>query len=91
MNDLNEKIDISVHNFRPSVIVDCPTFAEDSWNWIKIGDVVFQVIKPCTRCVLTTINPETGERRADGEPLKTLRAYDTILKGVGKNIVFFLF
>lgn len=79
MEDLNKRIGkplATVYNFRPNIVVDCPAYIEDKWNWIKIGDVIFQVIKPCTRCVLTTINPETGERNKDGEPLKTLKSYD---------------
>ena len=29
----------------------------------------------CNRCPVITINPETGEKTPDLEPLKTLRAY----------------
>lgn len=39
-----------------------------------LGETLFHVIKPCARCLLTTINPQTGRR--DGlEPLRTLAAY----------------
>ncbi|MOA59442.1 hypothetical protein D3C78_1840540 [compost metagenome] len=31
--------------------------------------------KGCSRCVLTTIDPQTGERSADREPLTTLKSY----------------
>lgn len=77
VEDLNKKAEkhvATVHNFRPNIVVDCPAYAEDKWNWIKIGDVIFQVIKPCTRCILTTIDQETGERNKDGEPLRTLKS-----------------
>ncbi|XP_028178360.1 mitochondrial amidoxime-reducing component 1-like [Ostrinia furnacalis] len=30
---------------------------------------------PCTRCAITTMDPETGARHPDSEPLKTLRSY----------------
>ncbi|MNP78164.1 MOSC domain protein [compost metagenome] len=33
------------------------------------------MLKPCTRCILTTIDPQTGERSADREPLTTLKTY----------------
>jgi hypothetical protein len=49
--------------------------AEDGWKRIRIGDVEFRVVKPCSRCILTTIDPQTGERSADREPLATLQKY----------------
>jgi uncharacterized protein YcbX len=33
------------------------------------------VVKPCSRCVITTIDPDTGERGANSEPLRTLSLY----------------
>lgn len=50
-------------------------YEEDKWDWVKIGDVVMRNIKPCTRCILTTVNPETGKKDAKVEPLKTLKTY----------------
>ncbi|MNH33239.1 MOSC domain protein [compost metagenome] len=35
----------------------------------------FRVLKPCERCIMTTIDPQTGERSPDREPLATLRTY----------------
>lgn len=77
VKDLNERIGeptVTPNNFRPNIVVDCPAYLEDKWNWIKIGDVIFQVIKRCTRCSFTTIDQETGIRNENGEPLKTLKA-----------------
>jgi len=81
IRDLNSNLDqaneVSTLNFRPTIIVsDCPAFAEDSWNFIKIGDdAVFRTMKQCNRCILTTINPKTGIKHPDMEPLRTLRTY----------------
>ena len=36
--------------------------------------VDFYPVKPCSRCVITTINPETGEKEST-EPLQTLSRY----------------
>ncbi|KAF5274880.1 hypothetical protein FQA39_LY07062 [Lamprigera yunnana] len=88
VNDLKTKITdapISHRNFRPNILIEgAAPFAEDNWIWIKIGDVILYYVKPCTRCVLTTVNPETGIKSAVNEPLKTLRTYRQ-LKNV-KNI-----
>ncbi|WP_121335008.1 MOSC domain-containing protein, partial [Pseudomonas aeruginosa] len=49
--------------------------AEDGWKRIRIGSVEFVVAKPCSRCILTTLDPATGERNEDREPLTTLKTY----------------
>jgi uncharacterized protein YcbX len=62
---------LPMSRFRPSVVVDgAPAWAEDQWRRIRIGDVGFRVVKGCARCVLTTVDPETGTKGR--EPLVTL-------------------
>lgn len=75
VDELNTKLQnpVSAYNFRPTIVINTAPLAEKVWDWVKIGDVVFRVAKPCTRCMLTTIDPETGIRDTNGEPLKCLR------------------
>ncbi|GAB4340259.1 MAG: MOSC domain-containing protein [Calditrichia bacterium] len=76
LKDLNDRLSepVEMSRFRPNLVVECDQpFAEDSWNRVKIGDIVFDVVKPCSRCVITTVDQETG-RRSD-EPLRTLSRY----------------
>ena len=77
LKDLNEKLanPVQMDRFRPNFVVSASAaFAEDNWKKIKIGETVFHVVKPCGRCVITTIDQENGA--IDGkEPLKTLAAY----------------
>lgn len=76
--DVNQRTDGShvMAQFRPNVVVsDSDAFAEDSWKRIRVGEVVFRVAKPCGRCVMITVDPARGERRPDGEPLRTLGRY----------------
>lgn len=62
--------------FRPNLVVEgAEAFAEDGWKRIRIGDIEFRLLKGCTRCILTTIDPATGERNDDREPLTTLKTY----------------
>lgn len=62
---------LSMVRFRPSVVVSgFPAWAEDDWRRIRIGEAVFRAVKGCARCVITTVDPETGERGK--EPLATL-------------------
>lgn len=76
--DLNERTDGShvMAQFRPSIVASGnDAFAEDGWRRMRIGDVIFRVAKPCARCVMITVDPARGERRPDGEPMKTLLGY----------------
>lgn len=90
LSDLNEKLDkkIPMNRFRPNFTVSgAKPFAEDDWKKIKIGETVFHVVKPCARCVVTTIDQETGI--SDGkEPLKTLATYRMPKRSVKKKIIF---
>lgn len=77
--DLNEKLEkpVPMNRFRPNLVVkDADAFAEDNWKKIKIGDCVFYLVKPCDRCVMTTIEQSSGEKHGK-EPLKTLAKYRT--------------
>ena len=81
---------VSMLRFRPNLVVDgAPAHAEDGWKRIRIGDVEFDVAKPCTRCVFTTVDPLRGERDPDGEPLRTLIGYRRSGDGVtfGQNLI----
>lgn len=77
LNDLNERLEekLPMNRFRPNLVVSgSESFAEDNWKNIKIGETVFRSSKPCARCVMTTVNQNSGEF-AGKEPLKTLAKY----------------
>ncbi|XP_022110942.1 mitochondrial amidoxime reducing component 2-like [Acanthaster planci] len=84
LDDLNSHLDkpITVRNVRPSFVVSgSSAFQEDSWKYIKIGDTVtMRRTHGCGRCKLTTVDPETGVIRSDGEPLATLKKYRVLDK-----------
>nr|WP_219339827.1 MOSC N-terminal beta barrel domain-containing protein [Luteimonas salinisoli] len=78
LDGLNARLSrpVSMLRFRPNLVVDgVPAHAEDGWHRIRVGDVEFDIAKPCIRCVFTTVDPDRGERDADGEPLRTLLDY----------------
>lgn len=62
---------IDARRFRPNVMVSgAGAWAEDGWRRVRIGATTFRVAKPCSRCVLTTIDPDTAVKGR--EPLATL-------------------
>ena len=92
LDDLVQRVGrpLEMLRFRPNLVIEgSEAFAEDSWKRIRIGDVEFRVVKPCSRCILTTIDPQTGERSADREPLATLQQYRAQADGAmfGQNLV----
>jgi uncharacterized protein YcbX len=76
LDRLNEKLStpVGLDRFRPNLIVSgCEPHAEDSWRRIRIGELEFDVAKPCARCVVPSINQQTGEK--DSEILRVLASY----------------
>ncbi len=76
LNHLNQRLaePIDMIRFRPNIVVagSLPN-EEDTWSHFQLGGIDFYGVKPCARCVLTTIDPETGQKGR--EPLRTLATY----------------
>ncbi|KHJ83191.1 MOSC domain protein [Oesophagostomum dentatum] len=67
---------VEIERFRPNILIDkCAAWNDDKWLSIHIGDVALQCLKPSLRCVMTTIDPCTGMKDSNVEPLKTLRRF----------------
>lgn len=65
---------VSMQRFRPNIIVDTTTpFEEDHWKRFKLGNISFENVKPCSRCILVNVDPTTGTRSQ--EPLRTLAQF----------------
>ncbi|MBT31912.1 MAG: MOSC domain-containing protein [Thalassobius sp.] len=89
MQDLNDKIranpkneiqnsdhfePFSIRRFRTNFVFSGGTpFQEDNFIDFKIGNVDFVGVKHCARCVLTTLDPDTGIKGK--EPLATLSTF----------------
>lgn len=92
LDALNAKLaePVPMLRFRPNLVVaGTSAHAEDDWKRIRVGTVEFDVVKPCTRCVLTTVDFERGTFDPSGEPLRTLTMYRRTPKGVtfGQNLI----
>lgn len=94
LDDLNHRLinhNVSMDQFRPNIVVkNSETFAEDTWKHIRIGEVEFEITKPCSRCIFTTVDPNTGEKHSKQEPLTTLKQYRQMENGdviFGQNMV----
>jgi uncharacterized protein len=86
LDDLNNRLEnpVNINRFRPNfVFTDGESFEEDAWHEFTIGNVRFFGVKPCSRCIMTTIDQETGEKKGK-EPLLTLNKY----RKAGNRILF---
>ncbi|PLL07332.1 hypothetical protein CWN39_09750, partial [Klebsiella pneumoniae] len=94
LRDLQQRCpaSVSIEQFRPNLVVTgAAAWDEDSWKVIRIGEVVFDVAKPCSRCIFTTVSPERGQKHPAGEPLETLKRFRTALDNgdvdFGQNLI----
>ena len=54
---------IPMDRFRPNIVIETETpWLEDDWTALDFGGQIFDLVKPCTRCVVTTLDQETGEQ-----------------------------
>lgn len=76
LDDLNQRLStpVPMDRFRPNLVfTGGKPYEEDSWKEFTVGVNKFRGVKPCSRCVLTTIDQMTGEQGK--EPLATLATY----------------
>jgi len=76
LDELNSRLTqpVGLDRFRPNLVVEgCEPHAEDGWRRIRIGDVEFDVAKPCARCAVPALDQRTGEKHP--ELLRALAGY----------------
>lgn len=91
LDDLNNRLQdpVPMNRFRPNIVVEgWAPYEEDTIRFFQAGSIRLEAVKPCARCVLTTIDQETGLKGKD--PLKTLASYRTQNKKVlfGQNLIY---
>jgi uncharacterized protein len=92
LNELNHRLkeSLPMNRFRPNFVFNGGVpFIEDTWKDFMIGDLKFKAVKPCSRCVITTVNQDTAEKAS--EPLETLATFRKAGNKVmfGQNVIGF--
>ncbi|RZM24833.1 MAG: MOSC domain-containing protein [Pedobacter sp.] len=90
LDRLNQQLEqpVLIDRFRPNFVFSGgEAHVEDSFADFQIRDVIFSAVKPCARCVLVTVDQQSGVK--SNEPLKTLASYRTRNKKVmfGQNLI----
>jgi uncharacterized protein len=76
LDELNRRLKepLPMNRFRPNVVfTGGEPYEEDEWKNFRIGENRFFGVKPCARCMITTVNQDTGKKGI--EPLATLSTY----------------
>ena len=76
LNDLNSRLKgaLPINRFRPNIVfTGGKPYEEDIMEYFTINNIGFYGVKLCARCVIPTIDQDTG--RKFKEPLKTLATY----------------
>jgi hypothetical protein len=76
LGELNRRLSrpSSMLRFRPNLVLrGGRAWEEDRWRTLEIGGVRLDLVKPCARCSVTTVDPGTALRGK--EPLKTLSGF----------------
>ena len=89
---LNEALPepVGMDRFRPNLVVSgAAAWAENDWAGLRIGDIAFRGPKPCTRCVVPSVDQRLGDIPFPGEPLATLARRNPRPEGVvfGLNLI----
>jgi uncharacterized protein YcbX len=91
LDDLNSRLKeaLPMNRFRPNfVFTGGEAYEEESWKEFSIGELTFFGVKPCGRCVMTTVDQEKG-KTSGKDPLRTLAKYRTVGNSVlfGQNLI----
>ncbi|XP_028387083.1 mitochondrial amidoxime reducing component 2 isoform X2 [Phyllostomus discolor] len=92
--DLNTRLEkkARMDQFRPNIVVTgCAAFEEDTWEDILIGNTEMKKVLACPRCIMTTVDPDTGviDRKEPLETLKSYRLCDPSERGIYKSSPLF--
>lgn len=85
LDDLNRRLDepVEMRRFRPNIVIDGERpWEEDHWHSLTLDGQTLQLVKPCSRCVMTTVDPDTGIQSTQREPLRTLAGFRRTSEGV---------
>lgn len=81
LDRLNERLmergsaPVPMNRFRPNLVIEgAQAFAEERFCQLRHGENRLLLVKPCDRCVVTTIDQRTAEK-TDGEPIATLKRF----------------
>lgn len=77
----NKLEQVDMRSFRPNIVISGPeAFSEHTLTSIKLhnSSTVLHLVDHCQRCVMITVNPDTGVKRSNAVPFQTLVALNAM-------------
>jgi uncharacterized protein YcbX len=68
LDELNARLSAPVRmdRFRPNLVIrGAAAHAEDGWSRLRIGEAELQLVKPCSRCAVPSIDQQSAERHPE--------------------------
>ncbi|MEP7247128.1 MAG: MOSC N-terminal beta barrel domain-containing protein [Gammaproteobacteria bacterium] len=81
---------VPLERFRPNIVLEgLEPFDEDRISTLQIGNITLRLVKPCTRCIITSTDQRTGELSTNPLPVLRQFRFNKSLMGVtfGENAV----
>ena len=81
LTQMNKKLEapVKMTAFRPNIVCDASSaFAEDRWGRIVFQSnppIAMNLVKPCSRCKMPTIDQDTGIFDPNNEPTRTIKHF----------------
>ncbi len=76
LDQLNERLEqpVPMDRFRPNLVISgAAPHGEDGWRRLRVGECELEIVKPCSRCAIPSIDQATAQR--DPHINRTLAAY----------------
>ncbi|RAY11057.1 MOSC domain-containing protein [Actinomadura craniellae] len=90
LDDLNGRLaePVPMDRFRPNLVLSgLDPYGEDGITTLRVGTAVIDLVAPCARCIVTTVDQRTGEQTRR-DPLRTLARYRTRAFEGGCGVMF---
>lgn len=91
IDDINQRFALSLSpvHFRANIVIKgAQAFVEDNWQGLQCGEHRLHAVKPCSRCVIPTIDIATGKpQKAVWQALKSARQDEDGQIYFGHNLV----
>jgi uncharacterized protein YcbX len=92
LEDLNQRLGerLPMERFRPNIVIEgLPAWAEDHIDTLTVGAVTLRLVKPCTRCVIPSLDHRSGDAATDPLPVLRKFRFSKALRGImfGENAV----
>lgn len=89
---LNQRLahPVPMERFRPNLVISgAIPWEEDQWGVFEVGEARLKVVKPCSRCLITTVDQQSGTIPHVGQPLKELGRFRRQEMGIifGQNVI----